>query len=149
MVFKGTLGTGGTVTAVPTSNVVKGDTYKVITAGTWAGSVCKVGDLLIALTSGASVTANTTNWAYVPSGDETITTVATSSSPNINSTARSGAVTLGTASAKGVTDNSSNADVTSSDTNLITGRTLYYQLAKKGYGTYTKPSGGIPSTDLT
>ena len=45
--------------------------------------------------------------------------------------------TLADASAKGVTDNSSNADVTSSDTNLITGRTLYYQLAKKGYTTNT------------
>lgn len=45
--------------------------------------------------------------------------------------------TLAAASAKGVTDNSSNADVTSSDTNLITGRTLYYQLAKKGYTTNT------------
>lgn len=43
----------------------------------------------------------------------------------------------GTAAGKGVTDNSSNADVTSSDTNLITGRTLYYQLAKKGYTTNT------------
>lgn len=37
----------------------------------------------------------------------------------------------------GVTDNSNNADVTSSDTNLITARTLYYQLAKKGYTTNT------------
>lgn len=45
--------------------------------------------------------------------------------------------TLGAACAKGVTDNSSNADVTSSDTNLITGRTLYYQLTKKGYTTNT------------
>lgn len=45
--------------------------------------------------------------------------------------------TLAAACAKGVTDNSSNADVTSSDTNLITGRTLYYQLAKKGYTTNT------------
>ena len=45
--------------------------------------------------------------------------------------------TLGAACAKGVTDNSSNADVTSTDTNLITGRTLYYQLAKKGYTTNT------------
>ena len=45
--------------------------------------------------------------------------------------------TLAAACAKGVTDNSSNADVTSTDTNLITGRTLYYQLAKKGYTTNT------------
>ena len=44
---------------------------------------------------------------------------------------------LGTAADKQITDNSSNADVTSSDTNLITGRTLYYQLAQKGYTTNT------------
>ena len=54
--------------------------------------------------------------------------------------------TLGAACAKGVTDNSSNADVTSSDTNLITGRTLYYQLAKKGYTTNT---GTVTSITLT
>ena len=45
--------------------------------------------------------------------------------------------TLAAACAKGVTDNSSNADVANNDTNLITGRTLYYQLAKKGYTTNT------------
>ena len=62
---------------------------------------------------------------------------------------------LGAACAKGVTDNNSNADVTSSDTNLITGRTLYYQLAKKGYttntGTVTKVSTGTGLTggDIT
>lgn len=69
MVFKGTLGTGGTVTSVPTTKVVKGDTYKIITNGTYSGYTCKIGDLLIALNSG-SITANTTNWVHVPSGDE-------------------------------------------------------------------------------
>lgn len=48
MRFKGTLGTGGTVTAVPTTYKV-GDTYRVITAGTYAGVECEVGDLLIAI----------------------------------------------------------------------------------------------------
>lgn len=63
--------------------------------------------------------------------------------------------TLGAACAKAVTDNSSNTDVTSSDTNLITGRTLYYQLAKKGYttntGTVTKVStgAGLTGGDIT
>ena len=51
--------------------------------------------------------------------------------------------TLGAACEKGVTDNSSDTDVTSSDTNLITGRTLYYQLAKKGYTTNTGTITGI------
>lgn len=78
--------------------------------------------------------------ANVPSNAEftdTITTLAISGSPSITNTPQSGAVTLGAAAAKSITDNSSNADVTSSDTNLITGRTLYYQLAKKGYTTNT------------
>lgn len=102
MVFKGTLGTGGTVTAVPTTNVVKGDTYKVITAGSWAGSTCKVGDLLIALNSG-SITANTTNWAYVPSGNENETTIKYSTTTqNLTTSAQTGAITVGEAATKQV-----------------------------------------------
>lgn len=48
MIFKGTLGTGGTVTALPTTYKT-GWTYRVITAGTYAGQDCEVGDLIIAL----------------------------------------------------------------------------------------------------
>lgn len=46
--------------------------------------------------------------------------------------------TLGAACAKGVTDNSSSTAVTSTDTNLITGRTLYYAGYTKNTGTVTK-----------
>lgn len=49
MVFKGTLGTGGTITALPTTYSA-GWTYKVITAGAYAGKVCEIGDILIAIT---------------------------------------------------------------------------------------------------
>lgn len=48
MVFKGTLGTGGTVTALPTTYQT-GWTYRVITAGTYADQACEVGDLIIAV----------------------------------------------------------------------------------------------------
>lgn len=48
MIFKGTLGTGGTVTALPTTYKT-GWTYRVITAGTYAGQKCEIGDLIIAL----------------------------------------------------------------------------------------------------
>lgn len=49
MIIKGTIGTGGTVTALP--NIYKtGWTYRVVTAGAYAGQVCEIGDLLIALT---------------------------------------------------------------------------------------------------
>lgn len=48
MIFKGTIGTGGNVTSLPTTYKT-GWTYRVITAGTYAGNVCEVGDLIIAL----------------------------------------------------------------------------------------------------
>ena len=65
MVFKGTIGTSGTAgTTLPTTGVKIGDTYKIITAGTYASQAAKVGDLFIA-------TATTPTWAYVPSGDDT------------------------------------------------------------------------------
>lgn len=48
MIFKGTIGTGGTVTVLPTTYKT-GWTYRVITAGTYAGQKCEVGDLIIAL----------------------------------------------------------------------------------------------------
>jgi len=71
MVFKGTVGTGGTAgTTLPTSNVKVGDTYKIITAGTYAEQTAKVGDLFIA-------SATTPTWAYVPSGDDTDVTQVT------------------------------------------------------------------------
>lgn len=48
MIIKGTIGTSGTVTALP--NIYKtGWTYRVVTAGTYAGQVCEIGDLIIAL----------------------------------------------------------------------------------------------------
>ena len=72
MVFKGTIGTNGSAgTTLPTTGVRVGDTYKIITAGTYASQAAKAGDLFIA-------TATTPTWAYVPSGDEgngTVTSV--------------------------------------------------------------------------
>ena len=133
MVFKGTLGSGGTVTAVPTTNVVKGDTYKIITAGTWAGySGCKIGDLLIALNSGA-LTANTTNWVYVPSGDEATTSIKYSTTTqNLTTSAQTGAITVGEAATKQV-DTSISAASTS--TKLPTSQAVASFVEGKGYKT--------------
>ena len=58
MVFKGTIGTGGTVTSLPTTGYSAGWTYKVITAGTYAGKVCEVGDLIICAKDYASPGSN-------------------------------------------------------------------------------------------
>ena len=58
MVFKGTLGTGGTVTALPTSGYKAGWTYRVVTAGTYAGQKCEIGDLIIAVKDYVQATAS-------------------------------------------------------------------------------------------
>ena len=67
MVFKGSLGTGGTITALPTAAVSnEGHTYKVIKNGTYAGQAAKVGDTFISTGS---------RWELIPSGDEPSGTV--------------------------------------------------------------------------
>lgn len=58
--------------------------------------------------------------------------------------------TLGAACAKGVTDNSSATAVTSSDTNLITGRTLYYAGYVKSSGVTSVATGtGLTGGTIT
>lgn len=63
MIYKGTLGTGGTETSLPNNTAKVGWTYKVITAGTYAGQVCEVGDMVVALTDGSSSTPAT--WTVI------------------------------------------------------------------------------------
>lgn len=67
MTFKGTLGTGGTITALPASHNA-GDTYRVITAGTWAGKYCEVGTLIICTTDGTA--ANDAHWTSVETNED-------------------------------------------------------------------------------
>ncbi len=64
MVFKGTIGTGGTITVLPTSGYSAGWTYKVITAGTYAGQKCEVGDMIVAVKDFATTTANS-DWTVI------------------------------------------------------------------------------------
>lgn len=70
MIFKGSLGTGGTITTLPAASASnEGYTYKVITAGTYASQTAKVGDTFI---------STGTEWVLIPSGDEpegTVTSV--------------------------------------------------------------------------
>lgn len=66
MVFRGTVGVNGTVATLPVDGSADiGDTYKVITEGTYAGVSAKVGDVFTCLTKTAS--ANT--WELIPAGD--------------------------------------------------------------------------------
>lgn len=64
MLFKGTIGTGGTVTELPTSGYKKGWTYRVITKGTYATHNCEIGDLIIAIEDGPETqqSARGTDW---------------------------------------------------------------------------------------
>lgn len=68
MVYKGTLGTDGTITTLPTTNVKNGDTYKVITEGTYADQQAFVGDIFIAVVTTGETTS--ISWTLIPSGDD-------------------------------------------------------------------------------
>ena len=63
MVFKGTLGSGGTVAALPSGTVSAGWSYRVITSGTYAGVVSEIGDLIIAVADASGNVNNT--WTVV------------------------------------------------------------------------------------
>jgi hypothetical protein len=69
MIFKGTLGTGGTVTALPTTGYLRGWTYKIITAGTYAGVVYEPGDSIVAVADFDTAFQNS-DWVPVHIADE-------------------------------------------------------------------------------
>ena len=89
MVFKGTLGTNGTITSLPSASASnEGFTYKVITDGTYASQTAKVGDVFI---------SNGEKWTLVPSGDEpsgTVTNVATGTGLTGGPITTSGTITV-------------------------------------------------------
>lgn len=61
MIYKGTIGTNGTVTSLPNTTAKTGWTYKVTSAGTYAGQACEVGDMIICLTDGSELYEATWN----------------------------------------------------------------------------------------
>ena len=77
MLFKGSLGTGGTITALPAAAATnEGFVYKVITNGTYASQSAKIGDTFI---------SDGSTWVLIPSGDEpsgTVTSVGISNATN-------------------------------------------------------------------
>ena len=62
MVFKGTIGAGGTVTQLPATHEA-GWTYKVISNGTLAGQTAEVGDMIVCIADGTVATAN--DWTII------------------------------------------------------------------------------------
>ena len=68
MVYRGTVGVGGTVETLPTTEVKNGDTYKVFVAGTYNGVEATEGDMFIAVVTTGETTS--IEWTYIPSGDD-------------------------------------------------------------------------------
>ena len=76
MLFKGSLGIGGTITELPdASSINEGYVYKVITEGTYKGQAAKIGDLFISFNDSDDNTSPNYKWAYIPSADEPSGTV--------------------------------------------------------------------------
>lgn len=128
MLFKGSLGTGGTITALPAASAAnEGYVYKVITAGTYQSLVCKVGDTVISTGS---------EWVLIPSGDEPGGTV----------------TSVGAGGASGSHITTSGSPITSSGTITIgveSGYSIPSDSAQSGWSAkYDLPSGGIPKEDL-
>lgn len=68
MVYKGTIGTGGTYTIAAFNTLATynaGWTYRVITAGTVRGYVCEIGDLLVAIVDRAGSGSVNSDWSVV------------------------------------------------------------------------------------
>ncbi len=157
MIFKGSLGTGGTITSLPTAAAAnEGFTYKVITAGTYASQAAKVGDTFI---------SDGSAWILIPSGDEpsgTVTNVAIQSATNNTISVSgspitsSGTITLGvklgyTTSGNNravQADTNGNLYVVQKDDNSNTTYTLTNALASHKY-TWTFTAGGSGSGSTT
>lgn len=142
MVFKGTIGTNGTSTALPTSAII-GDTYKIITkttvpannSYTAADVTAKVGDLVVAM-------AEDPKWIVVSSGDEAVTTVNYSTTTtNLTTSAKTGSITLGEAATKQI---DSSITTGSTSTNLATSKAVVDYV--KWGNVQGKPSTFTPST---
>ena len=82
MVFKGTIGSSGaTVTSLPATHY-QGWTYKVATAGSYAGTTCEIGDMIICITDGTS--ANNVHWTVIQANiDGTVTGPASATDTHI------------------------------------------------------------------
>ena len=108
MRYKGTIGSSdATVTSLPAKHDV-GDVYIVKTNGTYAGTSCAVGDMIICNTAGSS--ANDGHWTVVPLN------FTVESSPDIivvpYTTAESSPFTIATVDGKDITTTVKHAEVT-------------------------------------
>lgn len=81
MVFKGTIGTGGTVTQLPATHEA-GWTYKVISNGSLAGQTCEIGDMIVCVKDGT--VTNASDWTVIQTNvDGAVTGPASSTAGHI------------------------------------------------------------------
>lgn len=117
MIFKGTLGTDGTVEALPTTYST-GWTYRVIEAGTYAGQQCEIGDLVIALTSRSGSGNQDADWTVAQTNiDGAITDIKSTASVTVTGTGSSRTIEL---PVSGVTAGTYR-NVTVNDKGIVTG----------------------------
>jgi hypothetical protein len=64
MFFKGTIGTGGTLEALPTTYSA-GWTFKIVSEGTFAGQICEPGDIIIATVDREGTGNQDSDWVVV------------------------------------------------------------------------------------
>lgn len=156
MVFKGTVGTGGSVTwanlpAAAATNA--GFTYKVITVHSTT-PVCKVGDTIV---------SNGSEWVVIPSGDEpdgTVTNVngAAASGSHVTVTGgpitSSGTLTIGVESGYSIPSNTNQTSWTNKQealtTSSVSDGTLNKVIGFNSNGTLVKSDAATPIkiTDL-
>ena len=134
MIFKGSLGTGGTITTLPTASASnEGFTYKVITAGSYASQEAKKGDTFI---------SDGNAWILIPSGDEpggTVTSITLKAGGGIILDTDNTAITTSGTRTISHKDTSSQASVTN------TGMTYIQSMTLDGYGHVT----GLTSATAT
>ena len=114
MRYKGTIGrSDATVTSLPAKHDV-GDVYIVKTNGTYAGTLCAVGDMIICNTAGSS--ANDAHWTVVPLN------FTVENAPDVievpYTTVESAPFTIATVDGKDITTTVKHAQVTTNNTDL-------------------------------
>ena len=117
MIFKGTLGTDGTVEELPTTYST-GWTYRVISAGTYAGQQCEIGDLVIALVDRSGSGNVNSDWTVAQTNiDGAITDIKSTASVTVTGTGSSRTIEL---PVSGVTAGTYR-NVTVNDKGIVTG----------------------------
>lgn len=71
VIFKGTIGTGGTVAELPSPHST-GWMYKVVASGVYAGQSCEIGDMIICLYDGEI--SSDTDWVVVQGNTDRVVT---------------------------------------------------------------------------